>query len=48
MIEIIKDTIIDSIKIIPFLFIAFLILEYIEHNLTSKSKQKNDKNIQTL
>lgn len=43
MIEIIKDTIIDSIKIIPFLFIAFLILEYIEHNLTSKSKQKISK-----
>ena len=39
MIEIIKDTIIDSIKLIPFLFIAFLIIELIEHKLSKKSTQ---------
>jgi len=39
MTEIIIDTLLDSIKIIPFLFIAFLIIETIEHNL-SKTTQK--------
>lgn len=37
MTEIILDTIIDCLKIIPFLFIAFLILEYLEHNISNKS-----------
>lgn len=39
MIEIITDTIIDALKLFPFLFIAFLIIEYIEHKLTNKSKK---------
>lgn len=39
MIDIIKDTLIDSIKLIPFLFIAFLIIELIEHKLSKKSTQ---------
>ena len=38
MIEIIKDTIIDTIKIIPFLFITYLIMEYIEHKMGEKTK----------
>lgn len=37
MTEIILDTIADCLKIIPFLFIAFLILEYLEHNISNKS-----------
>lgn len=37
--EIILDTILDSIKIIPFLLIAFLIIELLEHKLTNKSKK---------
>ena len=37
--EIILDTILDTIKLLPFLFIAFLIIEYIEHKLTDKSKK---------
>ncbi len=37
--EIILDTIIDSIKIIPFLFLAFIIIEYIEHKLKNKSSK---------
>ena len=38
MIDIIKDTLIDGLKLIPFLFIAFLIIEFIEHKLDNKSK----------
>ncbi len=37
MLEIINDTIIDILKIIPFLFIAFLIIEYTEHKINHKS-----------
>lgn len=40
MLDVIEDTLLDSLKLIPFLFIAFLILEYIEHKLTKKSKEK--------
>lgn len=34
--EVLKDTIIDGIKLIPFLFVAFLIIELLEHKLNSK------------
>lgn len=34
--EIIIETLIDSIKLIPFLFIAFLIIELIEHKFSKK------------
>lgn len=37
--EIIIDTLLDTIKLIPFLFIAFLLIEYIEHKISSKSKK---------
>ena len=37
MTEIILDTIIDCLKIVPFLFIAFLVMEYLEHNISKKS-----------
>lgn len=40
MIEIIKDTLLDTVKLIPFLFIAFFIIEYIEHKISKKSKEK--------
>ncbi len=36
--EILLDTILDSLKLIPFLFVAFLIIELIEHKLTDKNK----------
>ena len=39
MIDIIKDTLIDSINLIPFLFLAFLFIEFIEHKLNKKSKK---------
>lgn len=34
--EIILETLIDSIKLIPFLFVAFLIIELIEHKFSKK------------
>jgi len=39
MLDIIKDTLIDGLKLIPFLFIAFLIIELIEHKLSKKNKK---------
>lgn len=39
MLEIIEDTLIDAIKLLPFLFITYLIMEYIEHKMGEKSKQ---------
>lgn len=35
MFEIIKDTLLDTLKLLPFLFVAFLIIELIEHKLDS-------------
>ena len=39
MIEVIEDALIDSIKLLPFLFITYLIMEYIEHKMGEKSKE---------
>lgn len=36
--EILLDAIIDSLKIFPFLFCTFLIMEYLEHKMTKKSE----------
>ena len=38
MLEIISETLIDSIKLLPFLFITYLIMEYIEHKTSKKAK----------
>lgn len=38
MFEIIEETLIDAIKLLPFLFITYLIMEYIEHKMGEKSK----------
>ncbi len=37
--EIILDTLIDLLKLLPFLFITFLLMEYFEHKLNKKSKK---------
>ena len=39
MLEVIEDTLVDAIKLIPFLFIAYLIMEYIEHKTSQKSRE---------
>ena len=39
MLEIISDTLIDGIKLLPFLFITYLIMEYIEHKTSKKAKE---------
>ena len=38
MLEIIEETLIDAIKLLPFLFITYLIMEYIEHKMGEKTK----------
>ena len=40
MLDVIIDTLIDTIKLVPFLFIAFLIIELLEHRLKSNKKIK--------
>ena len=39
MLDVILDTLIDALKLLPFLFVAFLIIESIEHKLSNKSKK---------
>jgi len=39
MLEIIIDTLVDGVKLLPFLFITYLIMEYIEHKTSNKSKE---------
>lgn len=39
MIDIIIDTIIDGLKILPFLWVAFLIIELLEHKFSKQSKR---------
>ena len=39
MLDILLDTTIDALKLLPFLFITYLIMEFIEHKMSEKSKQ---------
>lgn len=39
MIDVIKDTLFDAIKLLPFLFLAYLLMEYLEHKTGDKAKE---------
>jgi len=45
MLHILIHTLEDLVKIVPFLFIAFLIMEYLEHKVSSKKNVLNNKKI---
>ncbi len=44
MIDCLLEALIDTIKVIPFLFLTFIVLEYIEHKFTNKNKKMLAKN----
>ena len=39
MLEILLDTAVDTLKLIPFLFLTYLLMEYLEHKTGEKAKQ---------
>ncbi len=39
MLDVLKDTVFDGLKLLPFLFITYLIMEYIEHKTKDKTKE---------
>ena len=39
LLDVIVDTLLDAVKLLPFLFVAFLIIEFIEHKMDNKSKK---------
>ncbi len=39
MLEILTDSVLDCLKLLPFLFLSFLVIEYIEHRMNEKSRQ---------
>lgn len=43
MLDVLLDTIIDALKLLPFLFLTFLLMEYIEHKLSKKSQNVIEK-----
>lgn len=40
MLDVITDTLIDSVKLIPFLFLTYLVMEYLEHKTAGRLQQK--------
>ena len=43
MIDVIIETLLDSLKLLPFLFFAFLLIELFEHKFSDKSKDMIEK-----
>ena len=44
MLDYLLDGLIDTLKILPYLFVTFLVLEYIEHKLNKKNQELLSKN----
>ena len=44
MLDCLIDGLMDTLKIIPYLFITFLVLEFMEHKMTKKSEKLMEKN----
>ena len=40
MLDIILDTLLDSVKLLPFLFITYLLMEELEHKTGGKAKNR--------
>ena len=39
LLDVLLDTFLDTIKILPFLYITYVIMEYIEHKMSNKNKK---------
>lgn len=39
MMDVVFDTIIDSVKLLPFLFLTYLAMEYLEHKTSARTKK---------
>ena len=44
MLDILLDALIDTLKLLPYLFVTFLILEFIEHKLSKRNEKTLSKN----
>lgn len=44
MLEVLQDGVIDTLKLLPYLLITFILLEFIEHKLNNKNKEILSKN----
>ena len=40
MLDIIADTLLDSLKLLPFLFLTFIVMELFEHKLGNKANER--------
>ena len=38
MLDVVLDTVMDALKLLPFLFVAFILMEFFEHKLSNKNK----------
>ena len=39
LLDVIVDTLLDGLKLLPYLFVAFIIIEFVEHKMNKKSKE---------
>lgn len=43
IIHVLEHAVLDSLKLLPFLFVTYILMEYIEHKMTDKSKRAIEK-----